>query len=270
MKELKFLFETTIQKVVDDVSVEKTTVNGEDVEIKRTVKKLKPVKVAILKPDRRLFKSADIFYSKTLGEYLKAGLLPYSLVAKRYANDGGPLSDADKNKLIALREEANKLEGKFFSAIGSEDQISQKDKNETLMELNRINGEVNKIQNAYSDIFESTAEMKSRNETIEWWSLFLIYWNPEDKGYVPLFGDGDYENKLNHLDDIEDQNDPFLTEIIKRMSFLVSFWFTAAGSSISKIDFQAMENLFIEKNSDYKPVATETPEIVTPKVEEVS
>lgn len=251
MKELKFLYETTLKRQVDESVVEIREEGGQKIEIKRTVKKAKPIKIAILKPDRKLFKAAEMFYAKSLSEYLKAGLLPYSLVAKRYANDGGPLTEREKVRLKELRDEARELEKQFFSNIGA-DASQQENKNDLLIKINKINAEISNIQNAYSDIFDSTAEMKSRNDTIEWWSLFLIYANLDGTGgYKPVFGDGEFDARISTLEEHEDKADPFIIETIKRLSYLISFWFTARDT-VTAIDFSTMEKLWVDTMSEYK------------------
>lgn len=250
MNEKRFLYETTVKRQVEEPSVEVREENGEKVEIKRTLKKVKPVKVAILQPDRKLFKAAEIFYARTLGDYLKAGLLPYSLVAKRYANDGGPLSESDKTRLKTLGDESRKLEGEFFgTGIDASEEV-QKKKNELLVRINKINEEVSTIQNVYSDIFDSTAEMKARNDTVEWWSLNLIFVD-EGNGYESIFGNGTHEERLSSLEQFENKSDPFYNELIKKLSYLISFWF-AARNSVTKIDFETMERLYHDTLSDYK------------------
>jgi hypothetical protein len=60
-KTLKFLYETFVKKQVNESVTEPRQEGSETVQITRTVKKVKPVKFAILKPDRRLYKDAEIF-----------------------------------------------------------------------------------------------------------------------------------------------------------------------------------------------------------------
>lgn len=257
-KVLKFLYETTIKRQIEESAVETQEEQGKKIEIKRTVKKIKPVKVAILKPDRKLFKGAEMFYAKTLSDYLKGGLLPYSLVAKRYANDGGPLTEQEKIRLRELREKSRELEKEFFTTVGDDKEKSQGKKNELLLKINEINAEVSNIQNAYSDIFDSTAEMKSRNDTIEWWALSLIYSDEDETGYKPLFTTGTYDEKVAKLESFEDTSDAFYVELIKRLSYLISFWFTARDT-VTQIDFSTMEKLYLDTMSTYK-VEEDSPE----------
>lgn len=266
----KYLYETVLEKQVEESVTEVKEEQGQKVEIKRTIKKTKPIKIAILKPDRKLFKAAEMFYAKSLSEYLKAGLLPYSLVAKRYANDGGPLTEKEKNQLKDLQNEARKLEGEFFAVVGNTDS-EQEEKNKLLVRINSINSEINHIQNVYSDIYDSTAEVKSRNDTIEWWSLFLILINETGNGYKPVFTDGTYDERVEKLEEYEDQADPFYIELIKRLSYLISFWFSARDT-VNQMDFETMEKLYIKTVSQYKvekapediKITDKTPEVPTP------
>ena len=247
----KFLYETSVNKSVSESVTEKIEENGQTVEIKRTVKKVKPIKIAILKPDRQLYKQAEMFYAKTLSEYLKAGLLSYSLVAKRYANDGGPLTDKEQERLKVLRTQAHELEKEFFTNIPEEDEASKTKKNDILVKINSINYEINAIQNSYSDIFDNTAEMKSRNDTIEWWVLHLAYFNEDEKEFKSVFSGQNYEEKIKSLEDYEDKENKFHLEVIKELSYLISFWF-ASRNTVTNIEFGQMEKLYLDTVSDYK------------------
>ncbi len=261
---IKYLYETKIKKEVEEQQVENSIVDGKTITITSPIKKIKDIKVAIQQPNRKLYKGAELFYSKTLANYLKEGLMPYSLVAKRYANDGGPLTEAEIKRLTELREVLKTLEKEFFTTLTSvvdtvtvpTDASVVGKKSDILLKINEVNSEVSAIQNAYADIFDNTAEMKSRNDTIEWWSLFLINMDEDDKGYQPLFGQGDptkqedYHKKVTKLEDFEDKNNKFYNEVIKRMSYLISFWFTAK-TALTQVDFQTMEKLYIDTSSDY-------------------
>jgi hypothetical protein len=261
MKELKFLYETTVEKQVEEKVTDIREENGQKVEITRTVKKSKPIKLAILKPGRRLYEGADIFYAKQIADFIRAGLLPYSLVAKRYANDGGALSEPEKVRLMKLKDEVSELEAKFFTLIEQADKTD--DRNKLLTQINKINEEITTIQNAYADIFDNTAEIKARNKAIEWWALHLSYIN-EGEGYKPIFSDGTYDEKIDKYDELSEQESAFTDECIRKLSYLISFWF-AARSALSKIDFESMDKLYQDTVTDYKIVNEETPKIIEVK-----
>jgi hypothetical protein len=272
-KELKWLYETEVSKEIEEIVTDKQVIDGKTVTTDSPMKKVVKVKVAIQQPNRKLYKGAELFYSKTLAEYLRNGLMPYTLVAKRYANDSGVLTDAEIKRLVELKDELKILEKDFFATIASsiddkKDDVEIGKKGDLLLKINSVNAEVSAIQNSYADIFDNTAEMKSRNDTIEWWSLFLIYTDEDNKGYKPLFGEGDptkqedYQKKVSKLEEFEDKNNSFYNEVIKMSSYLISFWFSAK-TSLTASDFQTMERVYKDSLSDYK-----VSEIVPPVVEE--
>lgn len=249
MKELKFLYETKVKKQVEEKVKELKEEQGQKVEITRTVKKAQLVKLAILKPHRKLFEQAEIFYAKSIADFIRQGLLPYSLVAKRYNNDGGPLSEPEKNRIEELKKEADVLESKFFEIAALTDEESAKEKGEIIKKVSKLNQMISEINNSYADIFDNTAEVKARNRIIEWWTLNLSYM--EENGVLkPLFGEGDYADKLLKYDDIEEKEDPFFSDSIKRLSYLISFWFSAR-TIIDKLDFAGMEKVYDSTVSNY-------------------
>lgn len=262
MNPTKYLYETIVNKEVEEQISEQKVEDGKTITITSPIKTVKKVKVAILAPDRKLFKGAELFYSKTLALYLKEGLMPWSLVAKRYANDGGPLTEAEITRLGELKDQIKVLEKEFFLSItnvaeGITDENVISKKGDILLKINGLNSEVSAIQNAYADIFDNTAEMKARNDTIEWWALNLISIDEDNKGYKFLFGLGDsnkqedYQHKITKLEEYEQKNDKFYNEVIKRLSYLISFWFTAK-TGLSKNDFATMEKVYQDSMSDYK------------------
>ncbi len=258
-KELKFLYESSVDKSVESKETEQRQEGGQTIEVTKTVKKVAPIKIAILKPQRRIYEEAEIYYAKQIAIFIKGGLLPYSLVAKRYANDGGALSEPEKLRLALLETEVQTLEGEFFALIGDKEDQS-KARNELLVKINNKNSEINNIKNAYSDIFENTAEMKAKNKTMEWWTLHLSYIDEDGKGYVPIFGEGELDSKLNKYDEIDESENPFLNEAIRKLSYLISFWLAARATS-TKIDFKSMDNLYTDTLTEYKVVEDKDPSL---------
>ena len=81
----------------------------------------------------------------------------------------------------------------------------------------------------------------------------MAYIDENGEGYAPIFGDGSYDDKINKYDEIDERNDDFLNECIRKISYLTSFWF-AAKATLSKIDFESMDKLFQENLSTYRVV----------------
>ena len=73
-----------------------TNEKGEEVKTTKTVKKSVNKTFVVKKPNRSLYDEAELFYGVKLSEGIKAGLLTRALLAKRFNNDGGGLSDNEK------------------------------------------------------------------------------------------------------------------------------------------------------------------------------
>ena len=271
----KYIYETTVKRVISDTKKESRVEDGKTVEVLTPVEVIKNVKIALLKPDRARFKTAEIHYAKALSRYLKDGLLPVSLVQKRYANDGGPLSENEKNAIATMREKYTELQTEYFAM---KEPLTEDNKNrraEIMLEMNEINTSLREFQNAYSTLFENTAEAKAKSDVIEWWILNIAYIDIDEKGYKPFYGEGDFEARLAALDALFAKDDAFTNEAIQKFSYLISFWFTI-GSKYTVDDFKTAEASYEENVTNYlkpqelidKPVDENTkvyPE-VTPKL----
>lgn len=250
----KYLYETFVNKEIEEKVVEKRQEGGAEVEVSKTVKTLKPVKLAILKPNRKKFKEAEIFYAQSLSSYLKKGLLPHSLVSKRYLNDGGPLSENAKKVVTVMRENYTNLQVEYFGMKSPLTDEQNKRRGEILVEMTDINKALQEIENSYSEIFENTAEAKSRNDLIEWWILTLSLIEEEKDGkknYVPFFPGEDTDARMAKLEELEALEDDFTNEVIKKFSYFISFW-SRAGLEVKLEDFKSAEENYNLKVTDYK------------------
>jgi len=245
-----YIYESLVKKQIEEKVTEKRVENGETIDVTKTVKKIKPIKIALLKPDRKKYKDSDIFYAKKLSHYLKEGLLPHSLVSKRYLNDGGPLSEDEKKLVQSLRDSYVSLQEEYFQMKSPLTEEQTKRRAGIILELNEINKTLREIQSNYSEIFSNTAEAKSKGDVIEWWILNISYVDLDDAGYKPLFGEGDFDSRMKKLEELEAQNQDFLNEIIKKLSYFVSFWYTV-GTEVSFDDFKSAEEDFNLTVSDY-------------------
>jgi len=262
MEKTKYLYETTVNKLVEEKVMEKRQENGQEIEVSKTIKKAKPIKVALSKPDRKKYKEAEIFYAKKLSSYLKEGLLPISLVSKRYMNDGGPLTDNEKEFISSLRERYAALQKEYFEMPTPLTDDNTKRRSEIILEMNQINKVLREFESSYEELFSNTAEAKSKNDTIEWWILNLSCIDENGGGYKLFYGDGDFDSKMKKLEDLEAKDDEFINEVIRKLSYFISFW-NSAGIDISQEDFKSAEEHY--NNNVTKYSVEETPK---DKVEE--
>ena len=157
MKMDKFLHEFSINKEieVEDIEVSKNE-KGEEVKVTKKQKKIEPVTFRLLKPNRRLFDEAELFYGIKLSEGIKAGLLTRSLLAKRYQNDGGSMSETEKRRYTELYIELYRLENELQRLQVNLEKISKDEQIDkmgiVLNDLSIAKKELQQIENYQSTI----------------------------------------------------------------------------------------------------------------------
>ena len=231
----KKIYEFIVKKEEEVDKIESKMEDGKEIKITSKVKEAVQRNFFIRKPTRGLFEEAELFYAVKLSEGIKAGLLTRSLLSKRYSNDGGALSDKDKEKYadfyIKLFEKQNEFQ-----------KLSIKDKNERTpeeqetfekltAEIINLRTEIQDFEISQASLFDQTAENRARNKTILWWILHLSYMFDKDGKEVSIFGDGSYDERLSIYDGIEDNADEWLKTVVKKFAFYVSFWYMGRAST---------------------------------------
>ena len=276
----KWLYDFNVYDEFEDtVEEKKKDDNGEDITISRKVTKKRAVEFSILKPDRKLFESAELFYAVKLSEGIKAGLLTRPLLAKRYKNDGGAMSEPEKKRYAEL----------YYDMLIKQEQMERLKLNlqdEGKDERHRIAGalmadivqlreELTEYEMAQTTLFDQTAENRAKNQTIMWWVLHLAHRN-DKPGRVPLFDGENHEAKLNQYDELEESDDPFLVEVIKKFAYYVTFWYL--NGITDKKDFEQVRTMYnrdndvdedaLEKEIEKQNKPKEEPKAEEPKAEE--
>ena len=93
MKKLyKFTISETVTKKVEEKSKDK---DGNEVTVTKDSVEVVDRPIFLRKPTRSMFDEAELYYGVQLSEGIKAGLLTRALLAKRFSNDGGVMSNTD-------------------------------------------------------------------------------------------------------------------------------------------------------------------------------
>tara|TARA_R110002110_G_scaffold59245_7_gene167878 strand:- start:23 stop:937 length:915 start_codon:yes stop_codon:yes gene_type:complete len=220
---------------------------GEEVKTTKTVKK--PIKktFVVKRPNRSLYDEAELFYGVKLSEGIKAGLLTRALLAKRFNNDGGILSDQEKDKFAGLymglfekQASLQKLELKSFKDLTKDE---EKEKESLIEELGSSREEIQEFEMAQASLFDQTAENRARNKTILWWVLNLAH-EQEGDNYTKVFSGESYEEMIASYDRYEEEEDDFVDEMLKKFSYVVSFWF------VTKAETQEQLNVLLSTADD--------------------
>jgi hypothetical protein len=249
----KYLYTFTESEVKEVEKIEESTNdNNELVKTIKKVKEEKPVEFALKKPTRAMLDDAELFYGVKLAEGIKAGMLTRTLMVKKYDKDGGIFTDGEVEKIKILLEEITNIQIKYQVYVEKEEKKEKlteeenKEKIELENQINALRLELVELENAKNNIFEQTAENRAKNKTMMWWILFMSY-KKSGEDYVPLFGEGTYEQRLKKYDEIEEGDDAFLKKILTRFAYFVSFWY--AGKATKQEDFKIIENYIKEQGN---------------------
>jgi len=253
----KWLCEFEVDKLFDVKDTKKgTDADGKEIEISKTLKKNKPVAFKLQKPTRRLFEDGELYYAVKLSQGIKAGLLTTAQVSKRYENDGGVYTDAEKSRLRELRNDITELQAEYFK-LDRDDEKADKEKIKILSNINDCRNEISELENVHQYIYDQTAEVKARNKTILWWILHMAHQQNEGNRnqFLEMFGGSeDLEDRLDAYDRMEENGDDFLQEALKKLAYYVSYWYVS--KNVSGEDFKTVESLY-NQSSDYKVVEDE-------------
>lgn len=239
MKRL-FTFKLTNDELVDESKT--VEVDGKTVTTTEKVKKSVDHTFFIRKPNRSLSDDARLFYGIKYTEAVKAGMLPAAVLPKTIKDEKLSLNKEDieiYNKLLldlnSKREEFDKL-----SIINEETKTEdQKKRYDTLLgEIVQINRTLSEYEANQTNLQNQTADAIAREATMRFWLFNLAY----DEKEKCLFGDGNYNQKLEKLDEIIDKNDEFLNRVINYFTILIGFWF--ASSQRTEVKESDIDNIF--------------------------
>lgn len=244
----KKIYEFTVKKEEEVDKTETKVEDGKEISITSKVKENISRKFFIKKPTRSLFEEAELFYAVKLSEGIKAGLLTRSLLAKRYANDGGALSDIEKEKYaeyyVRLFDKQNQFQKLSIKDKTERSKEEQEEFEKLTTEIITIRNEIQDFEIAQASLFDQTAENRARNKTILWWILHLSYLVDKEGKEACLFGDSSFEERLAIYDGFEESKDEWLKTVVKKFAFYVSFWYMGRASTQEEFEkLLAFENV---------------------------
>jgi len=235
-----YSFKTSKLQEVEEISKKiETDEEGkeQEVEVKKKVSKEVPVEVIIKKPSRRQIEEAETQFSIEMSKGIKKGILTKAMMAKKYADTGGALTEKDSQDLLSLYKKLGDLENEIVKmSIAGID----KNKEETKEKAANLNGELAQvkkdiidIESSYRTIFNHTADVKAQNVMFLWYVLNLTYYKslaldiPEPK----LFFQGEtFEEKAESYYKMEEEDDELFLKIVGKASSVLSYWYYSQGN----------------------------------------
>ena len=246
----KYLYQFTVPKIEEAEIVEIRKEGDQEVKVTKKEKKVVEKKFGIFSPKRSMLEEGEMYYAARVSENIKAGILPTSILIRKFDSDGGFLSDGELKYQNSLKTQGQDLNREIVELSASLEKLKaelEKEKSETkqkeiedkeqtlnnaLDQFYEVQEELLKIQQTVESFFEQSAEIKARNKTIIWWILNLSYDLNEAKEEL-FFKGRSIEDKLRSLDDLEESEEEFTSYLIKKFSYLISYWYS---SKISKAE----------------------------------
>ena len=237
---MKKLYEFALtQRVQKEYEEKDKDSEGNEITRKKTKEENVVRNFFLKKPTRSMFDEAELYFGVKLSEGIKAGMLTRAMLAKRFDNDGGVLSDADKEQYsglyFTLFEVQNQLTRLQLIPKEERSEQEQQEYNEAVRAMIGLKAEIQEFETAQA-FFDQTAENRARNKTITWWVLNLSHEVTDSGDEVPFFGQGSIDDKLATYDEIEENGDEFQDSVVKNFSYYTSFWYVGRAKTQEEFD----------------------------------
>ena len=196
----------------------------EEVEVTKTVEKEIPVKFILKDPSRRELEEADMEYSIEMSRCIKKGVLTKAMLAKKYSDTGGLLSESDANKLVDLYAELADLEGDYTKKTLTNRDLKKlpkkvKDQIDQLAAKVAIcRRDIVTLESSYQTLFSHTADTK------------------KDDGEPIEYFEGDtFDSKVDSYYQKDEGEDSLFSAASGKLTSILSYWYFS--NSPTKEDF---------------------------------
>ena len=244
---MKSIYSFTVDLVeeVDEKTKEKRknkeTGKQEEVEVTKKVKKKVPHEIILKEPGRRQLEDADMEYSIEISRCVKKGILTKAMLAKKYSDTGGILTEKDAQRLIDLYGELAELEREASTLgikIGDKIPVKSNDKSKEIHgKLALTRRDIVNLESSYQSLFNHTADIKAQNRVILWYIVNLTYVKKEgDEKLRPLFEGDTFEEQVDDYYDQDERGDDLFGVTHPKLAALISYWYFSASPTKEEFD----------------------------------
>jgi hypothetical protein len=219
----------------------KETGETEKVTKTKTVKKEIPYTIRIASPSRRQVEDADMEFSIEMSKCIKKGILTKAMLAKKYSDSGGLLSEEDSAELVRLYRELAELQNSLGRSMSKKKKTGkEKEKEEQLTDsFAETRKRIVDLETSYQNVFNHTADTKAQNKTILWYVLNLSYVSSPDGEERPLFLGETSEQKEESYYKLDEEGDEIYELAKEKLMTFISFWYFSQNAS--EQDFKNLE-----------------------------
>jgi hypothetical protein len=238
MPDDKILYSFTVIRKVEKAEKE-TSVDESGAEITKTVKKTvdEPVKIVIKRPTRRQEDDAELEYAVQFSNFLKKGLVTKAMLANKYSDNGGLMSETDAKEYAKLLKELSEVRDEYvkLSAFAENNKKKSKKTDELSARVIELTQTILKIENRYQNLFELTAETKAESQRLLWYALNLSFVEEGDK-LVPLYNGADTEEKRESYYSKEENPDEIYAQARGKLPLVYAVWLYNRGASPEELE----------------------------------
>jgi hypothetical protein len=216
--------------------------DGQDEKIYRFIMKL---------PNRREKTEGEEEYAVWLSKYINKGILTKAGLLQHDETTGGVLSEKNIKFINKLYSELAKKTNEI-TENQLKDEPDQAKISELYSDVAQIKRDIIDFESFHNSIFDNTAEIKSRNKTIEWYAVNLSYYQEGEGQIKPLFSGETTEEKLDSLDAYDESSNPIFVEAINKLFVNWTYYYMGAASKPE--DFAEIASGSEEEKEDAAPV----------------
>ena len=240
-----YSFKVHLVEEVDEKTKEKRknkeTGKQEEVEDTKKVKKKVPHEIILKEPGRRQLEDADMEYSIEISRCVKKGILTKAMLAKKYSDTGGILTEKDAQRLIDLYGELAELEREASTLgikIGDKVPAKSNEKSKEIHgKLALTRRDIVNLESSYQSLFNHTADIKAQNRVILWYIVNLGYVKKEgDKEPRQIFEGDTFEEKVDGYYEQDERGDDLFNVTHPKLAALVSYWYFSASPTKEEFD----------------------------------
>ena len=231
-----------IEEKTKETRKNEETGKEEEIEVSKKVEKKVPYEIVLKEPSRRQLEEADMEYSIEISRCIKKGILTKAMLAKKYSDTGGVLTEKDAEKLVDLYGELADLEneaaklGISTGGNGDESRMSEKAK-EINGKLGLARRDIVTLESSYQSLFNHTADIKAQNRVILWYMANLAYYQTPDMDKPEqVFKGDDFEQKIDDYYNKDENNDKLFGLLRSKLAAVTSYWYFSADPAKEEFD----------------------------------
>jgi hypothetical protein len=207
----------------------------------------------VSKPTRKQAEEAETIYAVEMSKCIRMGILTKNMLAKKYADTGGVLSEEMAKNLSGYYHELNVLTSEFTRLTTTKNKTKKVKEQLKKIEADLVDvrRKIVDIESANYSLFNQTAEAKAQNRVITWYALNLTH---EEIGgeWKPYFEGEDFDEKQEIYYEKEDSSDEQYHEMITVVGTVVAFWFFNQG--LEQEEFTPLLEEFLHQEGDEEEV----------------